>query len=82
MGEVQYHRGWKNTIRIDHGGIRKIALSAKDDSEGNWSIFLEMYPGNTVEQARSLYSKININKFENIIRNSFWRVHLTLYFRI
>ena len=58
-GRVQYHRGWHHHIAFDHAVAQEIGLWANPSSAG-WCIFLGIYPGDSMTQARRLYKHLNI----------------------
>jgi hypothetical protein len=79
LGRVEYHRGWKSAIRLDSGSAREIALSPKMISNGEWEVILEMYPGDTISQARELFDKISKEDFLNL-QHVGWNLQPCLHF--
>ena len=78
LGEVKYHCGWKDYIAIDREEIKMIALSPCDDGN-EWSIKLEMYPGDTMRQARNLYNNIHKDKLTSLEKNG-WTINPNMHF--
>ncbi len=78
IGDVAYHRGWKNYISVNYDAVKQIALSPEMSGEA-WSIIFEMYPGDTMSQARSLYNKLQRKKLDELMEKG-WRFEPNLHF--
>lgn len=80
LGAVDYHRGWKHSIESTNTpGIKEIAISPNKLSNEEWDIQLEMYPGDTINQARHFYSSLDIEKFLQL-SNANWETRTNLHF--
>ncbi|MCX7008110.1 MAG: hypothetical protein NTY53_12830, partial [Kiritimatiellaeota bacterium] len=63
LGTVEYHRGWYHSIRMVHKpGIKEVALYPDVTDSDTWKILLDLHPGDTMEQARSLFATIDSDK--------------------
>lgn len=78
IGDVAYHRGWKNHISVNYDAVKQIALSPEMSGE-TWSIILEMYPGDTMSQARSLYNTLQRGTLDELIEKG-WRFDPNMHF--
>jgi hypothetical protein len=55
-------RRWGTYIRVPELKAAKVVLVSAQESNGSWEIDLGLYPGDTVSQARSLYSRVEVEK--------------------
>jgi hypothetical protein len=78
LGKVEYHRGWKHYIAYETDAIKKIALSVSFSGD-EWSVMLEMMPGDTMNQARSFYTHLQKSKIEDLI-NAGWKIQPNMHF--
>lgn len=78
LGRVEYHRGWKHYIAYDNDAIRQIALSVSFNGD-EWSVVLEMMPGDTMKQARNFYKSLQKSKIENLIDKG-WKIEPNMHF--
>lgn len=62
LGKVGYHKSWKNYIHVDFGPTKQIAVAPLFDANGDWSLYLQFYTGDTMTQARQFFSRINKQK--------------------
>ena len=77
--KIKYHRGWqKDSARIEEAAVREIALSPYGKGR-DWKIVLEIYPGDTMSQARHLYTGLNVESLLTL-RNTIWDVKPNLHF--
>ena len=53
-------RRWGAYIRVPELEAAKVVLVSSQESNGSWNIDLGLSPGDTVSQARSLYSRVEI----------------------
>ncbi|BAE82603.1 hypothetical protein [Desulfitobacterium hafniense] len=79
LGDVLYHRGWKNYIAINKNSIKQIALSPEINDDGTWRIDLQLHPGDTMNQARSFFTGINRDKLLEL-PNKGWSVTPNFHF--
>jgi len=61
---ASHHRGWEDIIRLSDGPAAMVTLHPvwpeSDGSAGNgWDLELALYPGDTMNQARSLYARLD-----------------------
>ena len=56
-GRVGYHRGWKHFMRFDGAPAKQVALDAEGEGT-TWKIALHLCPGDTIAQARMLYTTL------------------------
>jgi hypothetical protein len=67
FGPVEYHRGWHYSTRLlEKPGIKEVALHPSSNSEEPWPIQLHLHPGDTMNQARDLFSSIKVDRVENL----------------
>jgi hypothetical protein len=67
LGPVEYHRGWHHSIRLENKpGIKEVALYPQTDPTGAWEIRLDLHPGDTMSQARHLYSSIDLRRLRDL----------------
>lgn len=78
MGEVKYHIGWKDYICVNMDSIKQIALSSNFENE-EWNIWLEMHPGDTMNQARCFYRNLNSSKFLGL-KSKGWDLSPNMHF--
>ncbi len=72
IGEVTYHYGWLNTIKVNRPQLKEIAIKPVITADGNkFELILEVYPGGTMNQARNLYSAIMVDKIIALIESGF-----------
>jgi hypothetical protein len=81
-GQVEHHRGWKDSIRLEERSIKEIALSPSMNQDSSWEILLEMYPGDTMNQAREFHRNANIKHLLKL-KESGWEIapHMHYSFR-
>ena len=82
MGSVEYHRAWHEYIEIaDKPGIKEITIFPKliGDKTDEWQIHLELHPGDTMNQAKSLFKTLDMNKFKKLKENG-WIIKSNLHF--
>lgn len=81
-GKIEHHRGWKDSIRLEERSIKEIALSPNINKDGDWEILLEMYPGDTMNQAREFHRTVDVKRLLKL-RESGWEVapHMHFSFR-
>lgn len=74
LGPVEYHRGWHYSIRLSSNPIvKEVSLHPNCDSDGPWPIQLEVHPGDTMNQARALFSSIDISFLAQLMESG-WSV--------
>ena len=74
LGMVEYHRGWHYSIRLDNKrGVKEVALYPKSEPAGAWAVWLDIFPGDTLSQARSFYSSVNVSKVTSLLDQK-WRI--------
>jgi hypothetical protein len=74
LGMVEYHRGWHYSIRLDNKrGVKEVALYPESESTGAWAVLLDIFPGDTLSQARSFYSSVNVSKVTSLLDQE-WRI--------
>jgi len=74
LGSVEYHRGWHYSIRLSNKpGVKEVSLHPNNGSDGPWPIQLDMCPGDTMNQARALFSSINVHSLAGLENNG-WSV--------
>lgn len=78
LGKVEYHRGWKYHIVLDMEAVKQIALSPNFNGD-EWYVVLEMYPGDTMNQARSFYGNIDKGLFFNLLHKG-WEIKPNMHF--
>lgn len=65
MQELAPHRvdtrRWGSYIRVPELDAAKVVLVSAEESNGSWEIDLALHPGDTVSQARSLYSRVEVD---------------------
>ena len=57
--ESSHHRGWEDSVWLPEGPAGKATLHPSLGEDDNWDLVLAMNPGDTVSQARSLYSQLD-----------------------
>jgi hypothetical protein len=55
-------RRWGPYIRVPELEAAKVIVVSAEESNGTWAIDLALHPGDTVSQARSLYSQVEIDE--------------------
>lgn len=78
LGKVEYHRGWKYHIVLDMEAVKQIALSPSFEGD-EWHIVLEMYPGDTMNQARSFYGNVDKERFFSLLHKG-WEIKPNMHF--
>jgi hypothetical protein len=58
-GRVETHKGWRNYISAPELDAAKMVSVSAQDRDRSWEIDLVIHPGDTVSQARSLYSDVD-----------------------
>ncbi len=81
IGDVNYHRGWKNYIDITNKpGVKMVTLfSSQLKSDENWFINFEIYPGDAMSQARYFYKTLDIEKIRALL-NYGWEITPNFHF--
>jgi hypothetical protein len=75
------HRNWGWYLRAGEGPVLGPALSVRE-VDHKWEIVLQLYPGDTVNQARALYDEGNLNRNEALaLREDGWSVSTNLHFQ-
>lgn len=64
-GRVGYHRGWKHFMRFDGAPAKQVALDAEGEGT-TWKIALHLCPGDTMAQARMLYTGLKPEFFSQL----------------
>jgi hypothetical protein len=68
LGPVEHHKGWHDSIRLDNkSGVKEITLYPDNEPSGSWFLSLDIHPGDTLSQAKSLYSTVNISKVKALL---------------
>ncbi|EZP77673.1 hypothetical protein H839_08569 [Parageobacillus genomosp. 1] len=62
LGPVDYHKSWKNYILVDYGPVKQIAVAPNFKDDGEWSIELEFYAGDTMNQARTFFNNVDVDE--------------------
>ena len=74
IGAVEYHRGWYTSIRIeDKPGVKEASLHPDKESSNAWPLALDIHPGDTVVQARSLYATLDQQAVSALVQEG-WSV--------
>lgn len=68
--EVKYHRGWKYYIESGRNTIKQIALD-ENKIDGDWTIDLWMYAGDTMNSAKETFEKIDLDNLFNLRKQGF-----------
>lgn len=68
--EVIHHRGWKQYIPSRKNTIKQIALDA-ETSENDWKINVTLYAGDTMNSARDVYRKLDVEKLIHLKNRGF-----------
>lgn len=79
LGAVDYHRGWHYYIELLDGAAKEISLYTQINPDSEWEIILAIYPGDTINQARYLYSHIKLDQVLRL-RDAGWRVSPNFHF--
>lgn len=79
-GAVKNQRGWSHYIEVNNNVIWMIGLNANSQTNEDWTIRLEFYPGDTVNQARDFYKQVEMQKLLALGKNSHWFVGPNLHF--
>jgi hypothetical protein len=80
LGPVDYHRGWHYYIETaDTPSIKEITIFPERLPDGEWEIRLELYPGDTINQARQFYSTLKLKEFAGLTQRS-WEISPNLHF--
>ncbi len=66
-------------IVLDNGTAKLILLKPKLDDNNNWSIYLSLWPGDTVSQARKFYNKVDKKSFLDL-QNRNWSIKPNMHF--
>ena len=81
-GQVEYHRSWDYVIKIPDEPVQSIALEVDTATYlDDWGLDLTMYPGDTVRQARKLYtSTFHADRLAALSKEERWSIkpHLKL----
>ena len=83
LGKVDYHRGWKNRIELERiEAVKEIAIYPNILPNKDWQIWLDIYPGDTMNQARFFYNNLNKVKLLKLL-NKEWELnpHFHISFR-
>ena len=75
---VSYHHGWSTFMSFD-GAAQQIALRPSEENNGEWELELGLAAGDTVEQAKALYEKLNIKKLL-ALRHLGWQIKPNFHF--
>jgi hypothetical protein len=78
MGKVDYHRGWKHFIAYNSEAIKEIALSVSF-SKDEWVVQLELMPGDTMNQARNFYKRLQEPEIEKLLKIG-WHIRPNMHF--
>jgi len=80
LGPVEYHKGWHYSIRLeDKPGIKEVTLYPKTNKSSGWEILLSLNPGDTISQARALYTSIHADKVSSLQAHG-WSVSPNFHF--
>lgn len=70
FGPVEYHRGWHYSIRLSSKpGVKEVSLHPNNDGDSPWPIQLDIHPGDTMNQARALFSSIDVQSLTKLESN-------------
>lgn len=75
---VTYHKGFQNRVKLDWGAATDVFLGSHLGEQGQ-EVFLSIFPGNTVTQARNFFQNVDRNKFLGL-EQSGWDVWKDLHF--
>jgi hypothetical protein len=74
FGPVEYHRGWHYSIRLSSKpGVKEVSLHPNNEGDSPWPIQLDIHPGDTMNQARALFSSIDVQSLTKLESNG-WSV--------
>jgi hypothetical protein len=71
-------RRWGPYIRVPELKAAKVVLVSAEESNGSWALDLSLSPGDTVTQARALYSQVDISKLHALTDE--WDCSTNLHF--
>jgi hypothetical protein len=78
---VHNRAGFKDFIRAESHAFSDIYLYVKKTLPNQWSLTLDLFPGNTMNQARNLYAALNKDKLLALSRNqSGWTMGPDMHF--
>jgi len=73
---IRYHRGADYCIVVTPGAVKEIYLRYRPDDR---AIYLSLYPGDTMNQAKALYKEIDIDSLQALQQNG-WSAGQNLHF--
>lgn len=79
LGPIDYHKSWKNYILVDYGPVKQIAVAPNIKNDGEWAIELEFYAGDTMNQARTFFNRVDVEELL-ALEHKGWRLEPNFHF--
>lgn len=79
--KVIQRKGGEKVIQLEEGPVKLVSLkpTIKDEEEGDWGIYLRLWPGDTVSQARKFFYNVKKEEFFGL-KEKGWKIWPNMHF--